>query len=250
MGLIKSNSEIRIMHEGGKILGEILFNITKLALSGMTTHQLDNRIDEMISDYKVKPAFKNFKGYPNASCISINRQVVHSIPNQTLISPGDLLSVDVGIIYKRYNLDSAITINLPPHNPEKKRLVEVTKNALVAGITAAIPGNTTNDIAKAVSNSAKLAGFNIIKGLTGHGIGLSLQEDPAVPNEPVNQKPVKLMPGMVIAIEPMLTDTNGEIETESDGWTIITKKPGISAHFEHTVAITQTGNIVLTERDS
>lgn len=243
---LKSPREIKIMAEGGQILAKIFDSISKRELSGLSTEQIDEAISQLISDYRAKPAFLGHNGYPKASCISLNHQVVHGIPNQSIVRPGNLVSIDIGIVWKKFNLDAAITIQIPPTNPEANQLISATKRALDQAIKIARPGKTVNDIAKVITASAQKSGLQIIQGLTGHGIGRRLQEDPIIPNIPLPGKSIKLLPGMVIAIEPMLTTTDGKIITEKDGWTIITRKRGLSAHFEHTVAITAKGNQVLT----
>jgi methionyl aminopeptidase len=254
MIILKTQDEIEIMAESGKILGHILKTLQSVAKIGMTTKELDNIAYRMAKEANSVPAFLNYrpsgasKGYPASICASINDVIVHGLPSNYVLKDGDLLKIDSGVKYKGYCSDSAITIAIGNVSETAKRIMRATELALIAGISQAIPGNTVGDIGFAVESVAHKNGFSIADGLTGHGIGRNLHEDPYVFNFGKKGKGELLREGMVIAIEPMLTAGRGEIiQTKEESYA--TADGSLSAHFEHTVAITKNGPRILTLRE-
>jgi methionyl aminopeptidase len=250
---IKTPEEIEIMKEGGAILSAILDELETLAVVGNTTLDIDDRAMELIEKYGVEPMTLGYhaqfapRPYPAATCISINDVIVHGIPNEEPIDiiEGDVVSIDVVIAHKGLVVDSARTIGVGKISPEAKQLIHVTKQALEAGIKAAVVGNHVNDIGKAVSASVP-KGYGVVETFCGHGVGYDLHEDPIVPNFVMKGDSELLVPGMVLAIEPMITLGSKEVRVLADGYSAITKDGSIAAHMEHTVAITESGPLVLT----
>ncbi len=250
---IKTPEEIEIMKEGGAILSAILDELETLAVVGNTTLDIDDRAMVLIEKYGVEPMTLGYhaqfapRPYPAATCISINDVIVHGIPNEEPIDiiEGDVVSIDVVIAHKGLVVDSARTIGVGKISPEAKQLIHVTKQALEAGIKAAVVGNHVNDIGKAVSASVP-KGYGVVETFCGHGVGYDLHEDPIVPNFVMKGDSELLVPGMVLAIEPMITLGSKEVRVLADGYSAITKDGSIAAHMEHTVAITENGPLVLT----
>lgn len=250
---LKSAEEIEILKEGGKILALILDELETLAVPGNTTLDIDDRAMELIEKYDVEPMTLGYhaefapRPYPAATCISINDVIVHGIPNEEPIEiiEGDVVSIDVVIAYKGMVVDSARTVGVGEISPEAKQLIHVTKQALEAAIKAAQPGNHINDIGAAVQKSVP-KGYGVIETFCGHGVGYDLHEDPIVPNFVMKGASPEIVPGMVLAIEPMITLGSKEIEILEDGYTAITADGSLAAHVEHTVAITENGPVVLT----
>jgi len=256
---LKTDEEIKIMKEGGRILAKITKKLIKKIRPGITTKFLDDVFREEINYYnkkflkaEIKPAFLGYKnnslgpqGYPSSICTSVNEEIVHCIPSDRVLNEGDILSLDLGIIYKGFNLDMALTLGVGKISKEAKKLIKVTKEALNKAIKVIKPGATLGDIGFTIQSYVESQGFNVIRDLVGHGIGKKLHEEPQVPNYGISGKGMVLKPGMVIAIEPMVT--TGSFEIIQDGWAIKTKDGSLSAHFEHTIAITKKGNLVLTK---
>lgn len=248
----KTPAEIRALAEGGKILAAVLRKVSKKAKPGVTLKQLDEIASEMLDKKAVESSFRgytpqsNLRPFPAVICTSLNWTVVHGIPGENILKQGDLLSLDLGVRYKNLFTDSAITVGIGTIPPKFNKLLNVTRRALDAGIKAAKLGNTTGDIGFAIQQVVQRAGFAIIRELVGHGVGYAVHEPPFVPNFGSPKSGIKLAPGMVIAIEPMVTTGSGEIEMSSDG-SFITKDRAPAAHFEHTVAITKRGPIILTK---
>jgi methionyl aminopeptidase len=252
---LKSAKEIQILKEGGKHHAQILSELTSMVKPGVSTFILEEEAQRLIKQAGVKPAFQGYqpygadRPYPAALCISINEEIVHGIPNEIerLIKEGDIVSLDLGIVYKDMITDSAVTVGAGAIDDEARNLLEVAKRALQMGIEAAKPGNTVGDIGFAISEVVKGTGFTLAKDLAGHGVGYFVHEEPYVPNFGKPGKGEKLVPGMVLAIEPMVNAGRADIKFSKDGYTIKTKDGKRSAHFEHTIAITEDGCIVLTE---
>lgn len=252
---LKSQTEIETMREGGKRHAEILRELAKLCTPGTSTLILEEEALRMIKEGGDKPAFLGYtpegakRAYPAALCVSINDEIVHGIPNEPgrILEDGDIASIDLGLTHGGLITDAAITVAVGAVDDESKRLIEATKKALNAGIKEAVGGNTVGDIGSAISESMKSSGFSLAEDLAGHGVGYKVHEDPFVPNFGKSGEGEKLIPGMVIAIEPMLNVGSGAIKLSKDGYTIKTRDGSRSAHFEHTVAITENGNIVLTQ---
>lgn len=244
---IKTPAEIEILREAGKILAEIVQELKCSLKAGITTKEIDLLAERLIRERKVLPAFKGYRGYPCNICVSINNEVVHGIPSQRILQSGDLVSLDVGIIYKDYYSDTAETIGIDQVSPQWQKLLDVTNKALFKGIEHACVNNHLSDISYAIQIYVESHGFSIVREFVGHGIGRYLHEDPEIPNfgEP-HTGPI-LKEGMVFAIEPMVNLGQAATKILEDGWTVSTRDGEPSAHFEHTVAITHKGPQILTQ---
>ncbi|OHA88583.1 MAG: type I methionyl aminopeptidase [Candidatus Zambryskibacteria bacterium RIFCSPHIGHO2_02_FULL_43_14] len=251
---LKTAQEIKILREGGKRHAEILFLLARQVKPGISTMILEEEALRLIREGGDKPAHLGYKPrgakrpFPAALCLSINDEIVHGIPNENirLINEGDIVSIDLSLEHDGLITDSAITVPCGVIDDESQRLLDITREALYAGIQAAKPGNTIGDIGEAISDTVKPSGFSIADDLMGHGVGFEIHEEPYVPNFDIGGKGEKLVPGLVIAIEPMVNIGSSAIKDSSDGYTIKTRDGSRSAHFEHTVAITEKGNIILT----
>ena len=242
-----TEKEIEIMAEGGKILAKIIKEVAKHAKIGTTTKELDKVAEDLIFRYGAKPAFKGFNNYPAVLCASVNEEVVHAIPNDRKLKEGDLLTLDLGINYKNYCTDMAITIKNRKIDKKFQKLIDVTEKSLELAIKQCKPGNRLGDIGFAIQSYVEKNGFNVIRDLVGHGIGKKVHEEPEVLNYGEKATGIVLKPGMVIAIEPMNIVGSYEVERAKDGFAFLSKDRSISAHFEHTVAITKKGCRVLTK---
>ena len=245
---LKSAREIELMAQGGKILAETVEHLRKAVHPGLSTGELDQIAEDFIRSHDgATPAFKGLYGFPGSICTSINNEIVHGIPSKKrVLKEGDVISIDVGVGYKGYFTDSAVTVPVGDVDGETKRLLQVTQDALAAGIAAAQPGNHIGDIGAAVQGVVERAHFSVVRDLVGHGIGTEFHEEPQVPNYGKPKRREKLVPGLTIAIEPMVNAGSPATKTLSDRWTIVTIDGSRSAHFEHTVAITESGPRVLT----
>lgn len=233
----KSAEEIELIRESALLVSATLAEVAKVIAPGVTTLSLDKLAFEFIKDHKAIPAFLNYNGFPNSLCISPNEQVVHGFPKNEVIKEGDLISVDCGVIKNGFFGDSAYTFSIGPIDPEKAKLVEVTKKCLELGIEKAVVGMRIGDIGYAVQNHAESNGFSVVRELVGHGVGVQLHEKPEVPNYGRRGTGMKLEEGMVIAIEPMINAGVASVKFWNDGWTVTTRDNKPSAHFEHTVAV-------------
>ncbi|MBU8933086.1 MAG: type I methionyl aminopeptidase [candidate division Zixibacteria bacterium] len=239
---LKSKEEIEIMRRAGKVVARVLDLVGETDLEGMTTSELDRLIEECIRSQGSVPGFKGYQGFPAASCISINEEVVHGIPGKRVMKSGDIVSVDVGSIVDGYYGDSARTFAVGEISDEKAKLMEWTKKSLMAGVDKARKDDKLGAISSAVQQVAEGQGYGVVRRLVGHGIGRQLHEDPQVPNFGLpNDGPV-LQAGMVLAIEPMINMGTADVKTMPDGWTEVTADGQPSAHFEHTVVITAGGD--------
>lgn len=245
--LLKNNEDIKIMEKGGKILAKIFSHIEKELKEGMSTYDLARVAEKLMENYNVKPAFKGYRRYPEVICVSINEEIVHGIPSKNkYIRSGDIVSIDIGIEYNGFFLDAAKTYPVGEVSPLGLKLIQVTEEALWRGIEKAKIGNRLSDISWAIQEYVERHGFNVIRDFVGHGIGRNLHEPPNVLNYgPPGMGPV-LKEGLVIAIEPMVVTGSYEVRILENGWTAVTLDGGLAAHFEHTVAITQNGPLVLT----
>lgn len=253
MTTIKSESEIQLMAEGGKILHQIIQRIAEEVKPGVTTADLDQLARKLVFSFgeqnppaNIKSSFLGYRGYPAFICISINEEVVHGIPSEKIIREGDLVSLDFGIIYHGWHTDSAITVGVGKVSKEYKKLIAVTEEALRQGIKEAKVGQAVGDIGYAVQKEVEKNGFGVVRELVGHGIGRKLHEEPYVPNYGRKGEGEILREGMVIAIEPMVTAGSSEVVLGADGWTYRTKDQSGAAHFEHTIAVTKNGPEILT----
>lgn len=245
---LKSVREIDVMAEGGKILAATHAMLRGEVKPGVSTLDLDRLAEDFIRSHPgATPAFKGLYDFPGSICASINQEIVHGIPNRKrVLRDGDILSIDAGVGYKGYFTDAATTVPVGEVDAETQRLLEVTERSLAAGIAAAVPGNHLGDIGHAVQTVVEAAGFSVVRDLVGHGIGVEFHEEPQVPNYGKPKRGLKLVPGLTIAIEPMVNVGGPTTRTLPDKWTIVTMDGSRSAHFEHTVAITESGNRVLT----
>ncbi|HEX6536692.1 MAG TPA: type I methionyl aminopeptidase [Gemmatimonadaceae bacterium] len=245
---LKSPREIEVMAEGGRILGETVRLLRERVEPGMTTMELDRIAEEFIRSHDgATPAFKGLYGFPGSVCTSLNNEIVHGIPSsKRVIKEGDIVSIDAGVGYRGFFTDSATTVAVGEVDETTRRLLEVTERALEAGIAAATVGNHIGDIGAAIQGVVEGAGFSVVRDLVGHGIGTEFHEEPQVPNYGKPKRLMKLMPGLTIAIEPMVNVGTPKTRTMPDRWTIVTADGSRSAHFEHTVAVTDEGPRVLT----
>lgn len=248
---IKTIEEIKIMKEGGRILAEMLRKLKEKIKPGIKTKDLEKFAKELIKNSGVKPAFLGFNGYPAVLCVSLNEEIVHSLPSERIIKNGDLVSLDFGIKYKNLYLDSAITVLVEPLKDDpaldlKNRLLQTTKECLDLAISETKVGNYLGDISYLIEKHAKEKNFSVIRNLVGHGIGYQLHEKPEVPNFGEGKTGLKLKEGMVLAIEPMLSVGSSEAIEDKKTFAWKTKDNSLSCHFEHTVAITKEGPLILT----
>lgn len=252
---LKTAVEIELIAEGGEKLHQILEQLSKAAIPGISTAELDAKAEKLIRAVGGTSAFKNYRSspqdppFPGTICTSVNNAVVHGQPrrNQRLVT-GDIISIDIGMCYKGLYTDMAVTVPVGTVTPAAIRLIQVTVEALRRGIAAAQMGNTTHDIGRAVQTYAESCGFAVVKDLVGHGVGYAVHEDPRVPNfVPSNERPFTLESGLVIAIEPMITTGTDQVTIANDGWTVLTADGLLAAHMEHTIAITPDGPRVLTD---
>ncbi len=237
------------MREAGRITGEALALAGESIKPGMTTKQLDTIIRHHIEKNGAKPSFLGYGGFPGSACISINEEVIHGIPSSRVIEEGDIVKVDVGAFYKGFHGDSANTFAVGKVSEEAMKLIEVTKESFYRGIAEAKPGNRVGDIGYAVQSYVEENGFSVVKKYVGHGVGAELHESPDVPNFGTKGRGVRLCSGMTIAIEPMVNIGTHEVAEKSDKWTVVTADGKLSAHYEHTIAITDDGVMVLTKID-
>lgn len=244
---IKTKNEIAIMREGGKIAARILNLISKAAKPGITPIELDQLADKEIRKSGARASFKNFNGYPAATCISINSQIVHGIPNNRRLKEGDIVGIDLGVYYNGFHNDTATTIGIGKISPEAHRLIEVTKKALENGIGKVKAGVHLGDVQAAIQNTIEKAGFGVIRDLTGHGVGRDLQESPPIPNFGQAGNGLILKEGMTLAIEPMVSLGDWHIRVLDDGWTVETSDHSLAAHFEHTIVVKEDSAEVLTK---
>lgn len=247
MIVLKTARELAIMREACRISAGALQLIGKAIEPGVTTAELDGLAEAYILKQGAKPNFKNYQGYPATACISINNQVIHGIPNKKQkIQAGDIVSVDLGAEFNGYHGDNAATFACGDISDEAKRLMDTTQESLYEGIKAALPGGRVGDIGAAVQRYVEARGYSVVRQFVGHGVGTHLHEAPEIPNFGTPGRGVRLMPGMTIAIEPMVNAGGSDVKILPDGWTVLTKDGSLSAHFEHTVAITPDGPQIMT----
>ena len=249
MVILKAPREIEKIRFSNQIVAEILEKLKEKVAPGVDTLALDKMSEELARKRKARPAFKGYRGYPYALCASVNHQVVHGFPSKRPLKEGDILSMDFGICRDGYYGDAAVTVSVGKTSELAQRLMKITGKALVLGIEQAVPGKRLSDISHAIQSHVEAAGFSVVRKFVGHGIGKELHEDPQIPNYGKPGMGIRLKPGMVLAIEPMVNTGGYEIETLEDGWTTVTKDGGLSAHFEHTVAIMENGPVILSVTD-
>jgi len=245
---LKNKEEIGLMREANRIVALILAELEKEIAPGLTTLELERKAEDLCQKYKVKPAFKGYHGYPYILCCSVNEQIVHGFPSSRELQAGDILSVDMGVVYKGFYGDAARTFAVGDISPQARELMQVTEKSLYKGIEQAKVGNNLYDISAAIQNYVEAKGFHVVKRFVGHGIGTRLHEKPEVPNfVPVNANKLPLKVGMTLAIEPMVAVGTDEVEILKDNWTAVTKDGSLAAHFEHTIAITSEGPEILSQ---
>lgn len=245
---LKNPQEIAALHRANRIVAEILDRICALVRPGVTTLALEEQALALCEHYKVRPAFKGYHGFPYALCCSVNEEIVHGFPSARPLREGDILSIDFGVVCDGFYGDAARTVGVGIITEDAARLMEVTERSLYLGIAQALPGNDLYDISRAVQTYVEGHGYHVIRRFVGHGIGRMLHEKPEVPNfVPRNASRLPLRPGMVLAIEPMVAVGTEHVDILSDGWTAVTKDRSLAAHFEHSVAITEDGPIILSQ---
>ncbi len=245
--VLKSPQEIEKMGRAGRIVHEVLELVRSKVKPGVTTYDLEKAAVARLKDLGVKAAFKGYQGYPCVLCTSVNSEVVHGIPSpKRVLKAGDIVSVDFGVVVDGYYGDAAVTIPVGAIDADAARLLKVTEASLQAGIAAVRPGATLGDVGAAVQGVVEREGFSVVRDFVGHGIGANMHEDPQVPNFGAPGQGMKLRTGMVIAIEPMVNAGKPEVMVLPDGWTAVAKDGSMSAHFEHTVAVTADGARILT----
>jgi methionyl aminopeptidase len=244
---LKSERELDLMRRAGGIVAQILQEMIERVQPGVSTGELDRFAESRCKDLKAVPAFKGYHGFPATVCISVNDEVVHGIPSsKRILKEGDIVGLDFGVCYEGFYGDSARTVPVGKVSSEAQKLMDVTREALHKGIEQAREGNRVFDIGHAIQNHVEPLGYSVVREFVGHGIGRALHEEPQVPNFGPKGKGLLLKSGMVIAIEPMINAGSHEVKVLGDGWTAVTKDRSLSAHFEHTVAITPAGPEILT----
>jgi len=246
---LKTPSEIEIMRRANQIVGGALNMLHEKAAAGVSTWELDFWAEEFARQHQATPAFKGYHGFPGSLCVSLNEQVVHGIPSKKVIlEEGDIVSIDFGVLYKGFYGDAAVTLAIGEIDAAKANLIRVTRESLYKGIEQARVGNRINDISAAVQAHVEKHGYSVVKQFVGHGIGSALHEGPEVPNYSIDKKRTpRIMAGMVLAIEPMVNLGTFEVKVLKDGWTVITKDKSPSAHFEHSIAVTEDGPMILSD---
>ncbi len=248
---VKGREEIAAMRRAGAVAGAILERLRGLVAPGLTTGEIDSIAREELKKRGAKPAFLNYHGFPAVICVSINHEVVHGIPSdKRALAEGDIVGLDFGAVVDRFYGDCAVTVGVGRVSPEAERLMRVTRESLERGIAAVKAGARVGDIGAAVQTHAEGAGYGVVRDFVGHGIGRALHEEPPIPNFGKPGTGPRLKSGMTIAIEPMVNAGGIEVETLSDGWTAVTKDRKLSAHFEHTVLVTEEGADILTLPDA
>ena len=252
---LKSSEEIKIMQAGGEILAQVLRDLAEVTKPGITTNALDRLARELIAKHPgATPSFLGYtpggargNKFPAALCVSVNDEIIHGLPSERVVKNGDLVSLDLGVYYQGYHTDSALTVAVGQVNQSAQKLLEVTRESLAIGIVEAVPGKTLGDIGHAIQNYVEEFGFSVIKDFAGHGIGKGIHEPPTVLNFGRPGEGEILKPGMVIAIEPMVVAGKITPMQKADGWTYATTDGSLAAHFEHTVAVIESGALILTE---
>ncbi len=237
---IKSDREIKLMREAGRILAQVHEELGRAIEPGMSTLDIDRLGERLIRSFGCIPSFKDYNGYPASICVSVNDEVVHGIPNKHhILREGDIVSLDAGVIWNGYHSDAARTYGVGEISPEAAKLIEVTRQSFFEGIKFARAGNHLNDISAAVQKYAESFGYGVVRDLVGHGIGTHLHEEPEVPNFSQKRKGIRLEPGMTLAVEPMITAGRYDVVWLDDDWTVVTDDGSLAAHYENTILITE-----------
>jgi len=245
--VLKTEAEIAIMQQANRIVSDTLGMLKRIVEPGISTWELDKIAEEQCVRQKGRPAFKGYRGFPGSLCVSVNEEVVHGIPSRKKkLKNGDIISIDFGVEFNGFYGDSAVTLPVGNVDAEILQLLKVTESSLHQGIACAVAGNRVGDISQAIQNYVEGFGFSIVRKFVGHGIGSTLHEPPEIPNYFVGEHSPRLLPGMVLAIEPMVNMGSHKVKVLKDGWTVITRDRKPSAHFEHSVAVTENGPIILS----
>ena len=244
---IKNSRELRAMKEACVVSARALQLAGKAIEPGVTTGEVDRIVRHYIESQGATPSFLGYGGFPASACISINDQVIHGIPGKRVIKAGDIVSVDVGACLNGFHGDNAATFAAGEISPDAQALMDATRESLYEGIRAAMAGGRVGDIGAAVQRYVEVRGYSVVRQFVGHGVGTNLHEDPSVPNFGTPGRGPRLLPGMTLAIEPMINAGTGDVRILSDGWTTVTRSGSLAAHFEHTIAITENGPVILTK---
>ncbi len=243
---LKSKRELEVMRAASRIVAEVLEELRRFCKPGIATRDMDRVAEEKTQAAGAQPAFKGYRGFPRSLCTSINQEVVHGIPGSRVLEEGDIVGLDFGVLYQGYYGDAAITLPVGNVSEEVRQLLRVTEECLYLGIEQMTPDRHLSDISRAIQTHAETHGYSLVREFGGHGIGRRLHEDPMVLNYVVDGRGIRLKPGLVLAIEPMVNMGTEQVAILSDGWTVVTKDGKPSAHFEHTIAITESGPEILT----
>ena len=244
---IKTAREIELMREAGRLLEKVHDELAEFIRPGISTLDIDRFGEKLIRNFGCTPNFLNYNGYPASICVSVNDEVVHGIPKKNrILQEGDIVSLDAGLIYKGYHSDAARTHAVGQIYPEARQLIDVTRQSFFEGIKYAKAGNHLYDISAAIGNYAQRFGYGVVRDLVGHGIGTHLHEDPQIPNFAQKRRGVRLIPGMTLAIEPMINQGRADVEWLNDDWTVVTQDGSLSAHYENTILITEGEPEILT----
>jgi methionyl aminopeptidase len=245
--ILRLPDEIEKARASNRIVAEVLSRLREKIRPGVKTKDLDKFAEEIAEKRGAKPAFKGYRGYPHSLCISINEEVVHGMPSKRVLQEGDIVSLDFGIYYQGFYGDSAITLPVGKVTEKALTLMQITELGLYAGIEQAKVGNRLGDVSAAVQNMVESAGFSVVRDFVGHGIGKNLHEEPQIPNFGKKGRGIELKKGMILAIEPMVNEGKYEVKILPDGWTVVTKDGSLSAHFEHSIVITDYGPDILSK---
>jgi len=244
---LKSQEDLKVLEKSGKILSSVMNRLKAIVIPGVLTREIDLLAESLIIQKGAMPAFKGYKGFPATVCTSVNEEIVHGIPGERALREGDIIGIDLGVNYGGYFTDAAVTLAVGKISPQVNELVEVSQRALDEAIKEAVAGNNLSDISSRIQSFVESKGFSVVRQFVGHGIGLSLHEEPEIPNFGIPHQGPVLKSGMVLAIEPMVNMGSWEAKILPNGWTAVTKDRFPSAHFEHTVAITKEGPRILTD---
>jgi methionyl aminopeptidase len=247
MVILKLPEEIEKARASNRIVAEVLDKLREKVKPGATTRELDKFAEEIAEKRGAKPAFKGYRGYPYSLCASINEEVVHGMPSTRALSEGDIIGLDFGVLYKGFYGDATITLPVGKVSQSAMKLMDVTEQSLYAGIAQMKEGNRLGDVSAAVQSTVEAAGFSVVRDFVGHGIGRNLHEEPQIPNFGKKGRGVELKSGMILAIEPMVNQGDYRVQILPDGWTVVTEDGKLSAHFEHSVAITDNGPEILSK---
>lgn len=247
MVILKLPEEIEKARASNRIVAEVLNRISEKVKPGVRTRDLDKLAEDIAQKRGAKPAFKGYRGFPHALCTSINEVVVHGMPSERVLVEGDIIGLDFGVYYRGFFGDATITLPVGKVSEKALRLIEVTEKSLYKGIEETKKGNRLGAISAAVQTTVESAGFSVVRDYVGHGVGKNLHEDPQIPNFGKKDRGIELKSGMILAIEPMVNEKNFKVKVLPDGWTVVTADGGLSAHFEHSVAITDNGPDILSK---